>query len=102
MQRAFGGILIARTAAAANVLAVRFGLACVDLEGRVSRPGSLQASDADTRTPNKTLRQFYVSSCMHPCIMSKVCTQRDTAKPQAWVACRADGVGRQGASVLHL
>ena len=42
VQRAFGGMLIARNAKAATAVAVQFGLACVDLEGTVSRPGSLQ------------------------------------------------------------
>ena len=42
MHRAFGSTLFVRTEAAATALATRFGLASVDLEGRVSRPGSLQ------------------------------------------------------------
>ena len=42
MQRAFGGILIARSERAATAVAVQYGLACVDLQGTVSRPGSLQ------------------------------------------------------------
>lgn len=50
VQRAFGGMLIARNEKAATAVAVQFGLACVDLEGTISRPGSLQVMSL-----NKTL-----------------------------------------------
>lgn len=42
MDRAFGGMLIAADAHTAAELATRHGLASVTLDGKISRPGSLQ------------------------------------------------------------
>ena len=42
MERAVGGMLIAADADTAAELATRHGLASVTLDGRISRPGSLQ------------------------------------------------------------
>ena len=42
MQHAFGRMLIAADAETAATLATRHGLASITLDGRISRPGSLQ------------------------------------------------------------
>lgn len=44
MVRAFGGLPIAKDDATAAQLVTQFGVACVTLDGKISRPGSMQVS----------------------------------------------------------
>ena len=82
VQRAFGGMLIARNESAATAVAVRYGLACVDLEGTVSRPGSLQVRCPISYTlgvsGNNTLvaiRASWHDGCLCLWIMRCMCMQ---------------------------
>jgi hypothetical protein len=101
MQRAFGGVLIARTEAAATALATRFGLASVDLEGRVSRPGSLQVRGLDLEIfrdagiLNKNVRRWDLHACnwtRHAWLLRLL-----RALGVLCIACRAAGGARQAA-----
>lgn len=44
MVRAFGGSVIVKDDATAAKLVTQFGLACIMLDGKISRPGSMQVS----------------------------------------------------------
>lgn len=44
MVRAFGGLVIAKDDATAAQLVNQFGVACITLDGKISRPGSMQVS----------------------------------------------------------
>lgn len=48
MVRAFGGSVIAKDDATAAQLVTQFGLACITLDGKISRPGSMQVSIANS------------------------------------------------------
>ena len=42
MVRAFGGLVIAKDDVTATQLVTQFGMACITLDGKISRPGSMQ------------------------------------------------------------
>lgn len=42
MVRAFGGLVIVKDDATAAKLVTQHGLACITLDGKISRPGSMQ------------------------------------------------------------
>ncbi len=44
MVRAFGGSVVAKDDATAAKLVTQYGLACITLDGKISRPGSMQVS----------------------------------------------------------
>lgn len=87
MEHAFGRMLIAADAETAARLATRFGLASVTLDGRISRPGSLQGGWQGAAPRTQTTAAVLELSLVQVRTATPVLPQCDTKTISAFDNC---------------
>ena len=81
MQHAFGRMLIAANAETAAALATRHGLASITLDGRISRPGSLQGGWQGSAPQIQTAYTVLELSVVKVCILTAAA---DISRSRQW------------------
>ena len=62
MVRAFGGSVMVKDDATAAQMVTQFGLACITLDGKISRPGSMQVTGV-------TAQMKVSMTCLRPSVL---------------------------------